>query len=129
MRRVVAFLVALALLAGCGASLSDSITDSVWKAGDGRLIDFRSDGTYSVGFTVPEEVADADSEWGTWSLDGDVLTMTPNAESSYCPEITGIYTVAIGETGELEATPVEDKCAARASQFPFGLTPQPDTTP
>ena len=129
MRRMSWFAVLILMVAACGesASLSDSITDTVWEASDGRLIDFRTDGTYSAGSTVPDDVADADTEWGTWSLDGDVLTMTPS-ESEFCTT-PGSYTVAIGESGELDVTLVEDECEGRANAWLDGLMPQPDTTP
>ena len=127
MRRFVAFFAVLALLAGCGTSLSDSITETTWRTGTGQLIAFHSDGTFSVGFTVPEDVAEAETEWGTWSLDGDSLTMTPDAGSPNCAQIPGTYTVEIVDSGDLTATVVDDECDVRRSDFSNGLTPQPDT--
>lgn len=126
MRRCVAYLAVLALLAGCGTSLSDSLTDTTWRSYGGALLAFHSDGAYSVGFTVPEDVADAETEWGTWSLDDDSLTMTPDAGSPNCAEIPGTYTVAITDGGDLTATVVGDDCDVRRTDFSYGLTPQPD---
>ena len=127
MRRIVTLLAVLALLAGCGTSLSDTLTDTTWKSYGGKLHAFHSNGTYSVGYTVPDDVADATTEWGTWSLDGDSLTMTPDTESPYCAEIPGTYTIAIVDSGDLTVVVVDDGCDPRRSDIQNGLVPQADT--
>ena len=35
----------------------------------------------------------ADTDWCTWSVDGDVLTHQPDAGSETCTEISGIYVI------------------------------------
>lgn len=127
MRRIVAFLAVLALVTGCGASPSDSLADTTWSSFGGRALAFHSDGTYSVGLSIPEDVADADTEWGTWSLDGDSLTMTPDATSPFCAGIPGTYTIEIDDDGDLAATVVDDDCPSRRGDFQNGLRPRPDT--
>ena len=123
MRRVFISSVVLALLAGCGTSLSDSMSEGTWASYGGMLLAFHGDGTYSVGVTAPEDVSEASAEWGTWSLEGDSLTLIPDAESPFCAEVAGSYTVELIDDGtRLEAAVEDDECSARREDFVLGLT-------
>lgn len=134
MRKVlIAIIVVLAGLGACGSdesetSLSESITETSWLTVGGKTIEFRDDGTFGVSVVPFVDVSSADREWGTWSIEGSVLTMTPDADSPYCAEEPGSYTIAIENDGNrLDATVEEDSCGGpRQEDFSQGLTRNAD---
>ena len=126
---VVVIIVILAGLGACGSddsepSLSESITASSWMTRGGKIIEFREDGTFGVSTTEFDDVSSANREWGTWTLEGSVLTFNPDADSPYCAEEAGSYTISIVNDGtSVEATVEEDSCGGpRQSDFSAGLT-------
>lgn len=129
MRKVlIAIIVVLAGLGACGSdesetSLSESITETSWKSADGNIIEFRDDGTFGISTVAFVDVSSANREWGTWDIEGSVLTMTPDADSRYAAEIPGSYTIAIADDGNmLEFTVEEDNWAPRQEDLSQGLT-------
>jgi hypothetical protein len=129
MRRMLFLMVMLALLGGCGSdgtddALAESMTGT-WESKYG-YVEFRDDGTYAAG----NEVASADLEWGTWSTEGDVLTMVPAEDSRYCAGRTGIYIIEFFEDGNrLEATVEDDACLTRLSVWSLGQSRYTDAGP
>ena len=61
------------------------VTDMV-----GAHVAFLDDGTYgtghSLGWATQANVSMADLEWGTWSTNGNILTMTADATSESCEQ-------------------------------------------
>ena len=128
----VVVLALLGALGACGSdesepSLSETLTETTWVSGGGKFIEFRDDGAYGVSTEEFEGVSESDREWGTWSVDGNVLSMTPDLESPFCAEVTGTYTMAVLDSGDrLDATVQDDPCEPRQEDFSLGLTRQAD---
>lgn len=118
MRFTVVLVAAVVLLGGCGTDepepgLSESITGT-WVSEKDLYVTFNDDGTYDVG----TEVGAADREFGTWSVEGDVLTKVTDEDSRYCAGIVGVYETEVLDDGErLESTVVDDECAERVDDF------------
>ena len=95
----------------------------------GKIIEFRDDGTFGVSTKRFVDVSSANREWGTWSIEGSVLTFNPDAESPYCAESPGSYSIAIVDNGDrVDATVESDSCGnPRQSDFSAGLTRLADT--
>ena len=135
MRTITALVVALVLVGGCGSdepSLSETI-EGVWVTDlFGKYEVFLEDGSYGVGNTVESATpvngwAELDS--GVWSVDGDILTRTPDERSEVCAGMVGTYEVEVLNGGDrLEITVLEDECELRAADFGSGLTRTPVVT-
>ena len=127
MRLTVVLVVAIVLLGGCGTEesepgLSESIVGT-WVSAKGLYVTFDDDGTYDVG----TEAGAADREFGTWSVEGGVLTKLTDEESRYCAGIVGIYETEVLDDGErLESTVVDDECPKRTGDF-LSLTREVET--
>ena len=125
MRRVYAFLMALALVGGCGggdSTLEDSIVGT-WKTPAHVWVEYRDDGSYDVGHSRSQ----ADLEWGSWSVDGDVLTQLTDADSNACAGVPGVYLIEMSDDGDrFVATVQDDTCNARIEDFTT-LTRMPDS--
>ena len=129
MRLLCVLVLAVALLAGCGSDesepdLADTLTGATWITEGDKYIVFRDAGDYGVGTVeVSSDVSLADREWGTWSVDGNVLTKVPDAGSPVCAEVTSSYTIEVVDDGErLETTVQDDECEPRHEDFSRGLT-------
>ena len=118
MRHAPVLMAVAVLLGGCGSDdsstgLSESIVGT-WLSEGGKYITFSADGDYDVGTGAGA----ADVEFGTWSVDGDVLTKVTDPESTYCAGSVGIYESEILDDGErLESTVVDDDCTGRVRDF------------
>lgn len=94
-----------------------------WVSEKGIFVTFNDDGTYDVG----TEVGAADREFGTWSVDGRVLTKVTDDDSLYCKGSIGIYETEVVDNGErLESTVVDDECRVRVADF-VSLTRETET--
>jgi hypothetical protein len=129
MRKILIIMVGLVVALGaCGSddsapSISESITETSWETDQGKLIIFQEDGMYGAGAATFTDVTSADREWGTWTVDGSVLTMMPDADSPNCGEVPGTYTVALVDDGNsLDVTVEDDDCGPRRADFSSGLT-------
>lgn len=128
MRRILTTLGVVALLGACGSgdSLSDTLTGSAWTTHEGYYQIYRDDGTYAVANTLAGargEEASPDIEWGTWSLDEDVIALVPEDDSEYCAGVTGTYRLAVSDDEQQIDVAVEsDECDARRLGFPPVLT-------
>jgi hypothetical protein len=113
MRLLARLVVAIVLIGGCGTDesepeLSEAIIGT-WVSERGLSVTFNDDGTYNVG---------TDTEFGTWSVDGDVLTKVTDEDSRYCPGVVGTYETEVLDDGErLESTVVDDECPHRQADF------------
>jgi hypothetical protein len=124
-------LAVVALLGACGSddsepSLSDTLTGSTWLTQDDYYQTYHDDGTYAVDTTMAGaegDVSAADTEWGTWTLDENVLSLTADAESAYCAGVTGTYLLEVTEDGNrIEVSLESDDCSARRVGFPPAVT-------
>ena len=121
MRQLLLLLLAiLVLLGGCETGESESESDlaesivGTWTSEKGKYVTFRDDGTYDVG----DEPANASTEFGTWSMEGDVLTKVTDPEASNCAGITATYEVELLDDGtHIEPTVVDDECGVGVSDF------------
>ena len=118
MRHALVLMAVAVLVAGCGSDdpdpgLSESII-GVWLSETGKYITFSSDGSHEVG----TEAGTANTEFGTWSVEGEILTKVTDPESVFCEGIIGIYESEVLDDGErLESTVVEDECSVRVDDF------------
>ena len=131
MHRILAALAVVALLGACGSddsepSLSDTLTESTWLTQDPYYQTYHDDGTYAVDSTTARaegDVSAADIEWGTWTLDENVLSLTADAESPYCTGLSGTYLLEVGDDGNrIEVTLEDDDCEVRSIGFPPAVT-------
>jgi hypothetical protein len=131
MRRMLTALAVVALLGACGsddseASLSDTLTGSTWLTQDDYYQTYHDDGTYAVDSTMARaegDVSAADLEWGTWTLDENVLSLTPDAESTYCTGLSATYLLEVTDGGNrIEVSIQDDDCSVRSAGFPPALT-------
>lgn len=106
------------------AEESDTATTGiygVWLAPDGDAdMSFNEDDSYAINHGEGTEPA----EWGTFTFDGERLTLSTDPDSTNCREIVGTYDAAFTAGGDLELTDVEDPCTARRVEL---SDPQPNT--
>lgn len=131
MRRSIHVLIALALVgtAGCGstdASLKDSVIGT-WETSLAVVVVFNDDGTYGVGHSVvsasPDDVRFAEMEYGTWSVEGGVLTKVTDEASRFCAGIESSYEIEVLDDGDrLGLTTLSDECRVRNDDFGKGVT-------
>ena len=128
--------VALLLLAaltvgGCGSEEADSPSEllvGTWETDLLGVIEvFNEDGTYGVGHNVDlasgDDVSQAELGFGTWSIDGSVLTRSMDPESPNCPGMMGTYEIEISDDGDRVAvTVVSDDCPTQRKDFGSGLS-------
>jgi hypothetical protein len=69
---------------------------------------YGEDGSFSTAYSV-EELESAPTDWGTYTFDGDLVTMYPD-EMGYCKGKTISFEVAFSAEGEVLYTAVEDSC-------------------
>lgn len=129
MRRIAALIATLVLVGGCGtseSSLSDTVEGS-WETDQyGIHIVFLDDGTYGTGHSLeqasPDDVSTAELEWGTWSVDGNTLILTPDPSSPHCAEMAGTYEIEVlGGGDRSDVAVLEDECSSRNIDFASGL--------
>ena len=129
MRRILAACTVVALF-GCGSgdsapSLSGTLTGSTWATSGGKFQVYRDDGTYGVGSTRDSargDVAEADTEWGTWSVESNVLTLQPDPSSPFCADVTGVYDIEVTDDGAgLDVAVQDDTCELRSRDMARGL--------
>jgi hypothetical protein len=80
---------------------------------------FNEDGTWGV---AAQDVSGS-FDWGTFTFDGEVLTMSSDPESQVCLE-TGTYEAAFTAEGDLELNVVEDPCSLRVEDLTGTLVPE-----
>ncbi len=128
--------VALLLLAaltvgGCGSGEADSPSEllvGTWVTDLWSAIEvFNEDGTYGVGHTVDlasgDDVSQAELGFGTWSIDGNILTRSGDPEAPYCAGIVGTYEIEFLDDGDRVAvTVVSDDCPTQRRDFGSGLS-------
>jgi hypothetical protein len=128
---VVLLLLAALTVGGCGSGEADSpsellvgtwVTD-LW----GAIEVFNEDGTYGVGHTVDlasgDDVSQAELGFGTWSIDGSILTRSSDPESPYCGGMEGTYEIEFLDDGDRVAvTVVSDDCPTQRKDFGSGLS-------
>lgn len=132
MRRLLTALAVFALVGACGSddsepSLSDTLTGSTWLTQDPAYYQtYHDDGTYAVDSTTARaegDVSAADIEWGTWTLDENVLSLTPDAASAYCAGVTGTYLLEVADDGDrIDVSVQDDTCNVRSVGFPPAVT-------
>ena len=70
----------------------------------------------------PERMAEL-LEWGTWTLESDVLTLVPDAQSPTCADVIGVYQLDVTDDGtRIDVTVQDDTCDGRSSDVSMGLT-------
>jgi hypothetical protein len=141
MRRIISVIALAALAGACGSddsapSLSDTLTESTWVTSAEAYHVYLDDGTYNVSFNraTAEGVDQAEGqdentpdpellEWGTWTLESDVLTLVPDAQSPSCADIIGVYQLDVIDDGtRIDVTVQDDTCEGRSSDVSMGLT-------
>lgn len=130
---VVVLSVLVGVLAGCGQSLHDQLVGT-WEGHSGYYKTFNEDGTYGVGGSpaVASGEHDADIvsqlEWGTWTVEDGILTITPDADSFSCRRYVGMYEIEVTDDGQqMLSTLVEDDCGPRSLGFEGAGTRYTDT--
>lgn len=132
-RLLIAFVAIMTLVAvaGCGSGETDSPSEllvGTWETDLGGTIEvFNEDGTYSVGHTVDlasgDDVSQAELNFGTWSIDGNVLTRSSDPEAPYCQGMVGTYEIEFLDDGDRVAvTAVSDDCDHGRGDFASGLS-------
>jgi hypothetical protein len=117
-----------ACLVGCSDSAS-AIEDElvgVWYSKLYIYVAFDADGTYGKGHSAEQAQGQSQNpvmDWGTWSVEDDVLTLITADGSEYCGDTTATYRVAIADDGsEVRVTLLDDPCGIRSSDLTNGLT-------
>jgi hypothetical protein len=108
-------LAVLALLAAaCSSSDASEQIEGTWywsapAAGIQVYIEYADDGTFSVS---PSTDLSNPIESGTYTFDGETLTVTNDPDSMFCADTTVIWTVEFSDDGdEASVTFVEDTCS------------------
>jgi hypothetical protein len=141
MRGIISVIALAALAGACGSndsapSLSDTLTESTWVTSAEAYQVYLDDGTYNVSFNrataegvdqaegQDENTADPELlEWGTWTVESDVLTLVPDAQSPSCADIIGVYQLDVTDDGtRIDVTVQDDTCNGRSSDVSMGLT-------
>ena len=105
-------------LSACSSSDSEEIY-GVWisPGPEGVHMSLNEDGTWSV--VHPDADPDRPAGFGTFTFDGELLTMStdpasrncsPNAGTGIAADAVGIYEVAFTAEGDMELNDVDDPC-------------------
>ena len=128
---VALLLLAVLTVGGCGSGEADSPSEllvGTWVTDlYGHIEVFNEDGTYGVGGTVDlasgDDVSQAELGFGTWSIDGSVLTRNMVPESPYCRGMVGTYEIEFSDDRDRVAvTVVSDDCPTQRKDFGSGLS-------
>ncbi len=128
---VALLLLAALTVAGCGSGGADPPSEllvGTWETELWGVIEvFNEDGTYGVGHTVDlasgDDVSQAELAFGTWSIDGNVLTRSADPGSPYCAGMEGTYEIEFLDDGDRVAvTVVSDDCPTQRQDFGSGLS-------
>jgi hypothetical protein len=128
---VALLLLAALTIGGCGSGEADSPSEllvGTWETDLYGMVEvFNEDGTYSVGHTVDlasgDDVSQAEMGFGTWSIDGNVLTRSADPESPYCTGLVGTYEIEFLDDGDRVAvTVVSDDCPTQRRDFGSGIS-------
>ncbi len=89
-----------------------------WDVRGGDVLTFEEDGSYALYVDLGDDPFDS----GTYTFDGLTLVMTGVANSNYCPDETGSYTVQFPDEITADIDLIEDPCGQRRNGLTFGLT-------
>ena len=109
------FILLLAVLALLAAACSSDASEQIegtwyWSAtGIQVYIEYADDGTFSVS---PSPDLSNPVESGTYTFDGETLTVIDDPDSRFCPDTTATWTVEFSDDGdEASVTTVENTCS------------------
>ena len=116
MRAPLSVVVVLAVVCGaCGSSGGggDPAADlyGEWRTDQGSILSFLEDGSFNTVYPPwgPEPFG-----WGTYTFDGETLTMVTTGGDRGCPEgQTGIYEATFVADDRLSVSVVEEECGSR----------------
>lgn len=92
----------------------------VWiTTGEFVYMSFNEDGSYEVAYEVARFGTDP-LEFGTFTVDGDVLTFSGDPNSPHCWVSTGTYKATFPSETELDLRLIQDRCAERRSDLTSG---------
>jgi hypothetical protein len=97
-------------LAACGSSDANDQIRGMWNIPVFGVYESFDDGGEFVVALSPDLAVPF--EWGTYTFDGEFLTLTNANDSDLCPNTSVTWTVEFSDDGdEAERTFVEDSCA------------------
>jgi hypothetical protein len=129
--RLATVLLMLFLVAGCSSDDGDLSTaeqlygtwHDVTPSLNGYYLIFDEEGIVDTYFT--SDVDGSPFQWGTYTLDGDILTMTDALDAPYCEGAVSVWTVAFSPDGdESYFTFVSDECSSSARGVDWTLARQ-----
>ena len=100
------------------AEVAALFTGSVWQstgAGVTSMAEFKQNGQYAIAAYMGAPDGSPDMAFdGTWSIDGDVVSVTDTSESG-CTGQTGTFRITWQGCDEVRVETVEDACAPRTT--------------
>ena len=94
-------------------AVDDERIFGIWRTTRGYYREFRTDGTWSVGYTL-ELARNNPFCSGTYTFDGGTLTYSTTTECEGCDSMVGIYEVTFSDDGtEQFRNLVDDPCDGR----------------
>ena len=111
--RAVVVVVLMFGASGCDGSGGDPAADlyGEWRTNPGSIMSFLEDGSFNTVYAPwgPEPFG-----WGTYTFDGQTLTLVTTGGDRGCPEgQTGIYEARFTDDNSLSLSLVEEECGAR----------------
>ena len=100
-------------MSACSSSDSEEIY-GVWITPGDHNMSFNEDGSW---FVVPAADPEDIRAFGTFTLDGELLTFTFDPDSKVCSQNIGIYDAAFTADGDLEVNDVDDPCVVARSDL------------
>jgi hypothetical protein len=101
------------------AQLENSIYGS-WRtdsnSSDSHYFLFNEDGTWAVGYYFAGDES-SPFDWGTFTLDGNLLVFSTAEDAESCPGLIGTYEVAFPNESDVIFTLVEEQCSHRLSDL------------
>jgi hypothetical protein len=128
---LVTTLAVLFLVAGCSSDDGDPSTaeqlygtwHDVTPSLSGYYLTFDEEGIVDTYFT--SNVDGSPDQWGTYTLDGDILTMTDALDAPYCKGAVSVWTVAFSPDGdETYFAFASDECSESARGVDWTLARQ-----
>ena len=108
-------LIGVIFLPACQQNRSDLEIYGLWHS-SGHYYEFNEDGTWAVGYLVNGEHIST-FDWGSFILEGNMITFSTVQEAISCPGLTGTYEFEFPNESDLTFILVEEECENRSDDF------------
>lgn len=112
---IVLIFVIVLILVACQQTQSAESIHGMWHS-TMRFIIFNEDGTWAVAFSR-SLLKNNPFDWGTYTFDGELLTISTDDEADSCPGQTGVWEVDFPNESDITFIEVEEECSHRRNDI------------